>query len=49
MCGIAGITGSHKEDSIKAMTDAMVHRGPDDDGYYHDQYYFTGFQAPRDR
>ncbi|MDO9318374.1 MAG: asparagine synthase (glutamine-hydrolyzing) [Gammaproteobacteria bacterium] len=38
MCGIAGIAGSsgqlvhHAE--IKAMCDALVHRGPDDDGYF---------------
>ncbi len=38
MCGIAGIAGGdgqpvhHAE--IKAMCDALVHRGPDDDGFF---------------
>ena len=44
MCGIAGITGTNKESAIKAMTDAMVHRGPDDDGYFHDQFISLGFR-----
>ena len=32
MCGIAGIAGTnilHKQDAVKAMTDAIAHRGPD--------------------
>jgi len=38
MCGICGIfdtksTGS-KLDKVKCMTNAMVHRGPDDEGFY---------------
>ena len=36
MCGIAGIMGSNRVDAIKKMTDIMIHRGPDDSGYYHD-------------
>src|SRR5215510_1000632 len=38
MCGIAGLLTlggkvvSHEE--VQSMCDAMVHRGPDDDGYY---------------
>lgn len=40
MCGIAGIyyfNGEKRVDqaSLKAMADALVHRGPDDDGYFH--------------
>lgn len=38
MCGIAGIYNTKKEpvsqNSIKKMTDAMAHRGPDDEGVY---------------
>ncbi|MEX2334358.1 MAG: asparagine synthase (glutamine-hydrolyzing) [Pseudohongiella sp.] len=38
MCGIAGIVGIRGEpvyhNEVKAMCDAMVHRGPDDDGYF---------------
>jgi asparagine synthase (glutamine-hydrolysing) len=36
MCGIAGIMASNRVDAIKKMTDIMIHRGPDDSGYYHD-------------
>jgi asparagine synthase (glutamine-hydrolysing) len=36
MCGIAGIIGSQRTDAIKKMTDIMIHRGPDDSGYFHD-------------
>jgi asparagine synthase (glutamine-hydrolysing) len=36
MCGIAGIMGSQRTDAIKKMTDIMIHRGPDDSGYFHD-------------
>mgnify|MGYP001821611270 CR=1 FL=1 len=37
MCGIAGIMHAGKTDVIRQMTDAMIHRGPDDSGYYHDE------------
>ncbi len=41
MCGIAGLwdpsrRGGDLAESIRAMTDAMVHRGPDSSGYWHD-------------
>ena len=36
MCGIAGIMASNRVNAIKKMTDIMIHRGPDDSGYYHD-------------
>src|SRR5690348_7786027 len=37
MCGIAGIVGSNRSDhieeaAVRRMCDAIVHRGPDDDG-----------------
>jgi asparagine synthase (glutamine-hydrolysing) len=38
MCGIAGIAGEAGQtafyEEIKAMCDALIHRGPDDDGYF---------------
>ncbi|MFT5442777.1 MAG: asparagine synthase (glutamine-hydrolyzing) [Myxococcota bacterium] len=36
MCGIAGYAGLHDPELLKPMTDAMVHRGPDDSGHWHD-------------
>lgn len=38
MCGITGIIGKGKKNKklIWEMTDAIVHRGPDDDGFYVD-------------
>lgn len=39
MCGIAGIIKFNGEpvrvDELLSMTDAMIHRGPDDDGFFH--------------
>src|SRR4051794_36174020 len=39
MCGIAGILRFDGEEvtpsALRAMTDALVHRGPDDEGFYH--------------
>jgi len=46
MCGIAGyvsITASSDSEAIlRRMTDAIAHRGPDDQGYYHDAYAHLG-------
>ncbi len=36
MCGIAGFVGAGTSRDIRAMTDALAHRGPDDEGFYHD-------------
>lgn len=36
MCGIAGVMGSGRVEAIKKMTDVLIHRGPDDSGFYHD-------------
>jgi asparagine synthase (glutamine-hydrolysing) len=36
MCGICGFTGKQDEASLKRMTETIVHRGPDDDGFYTD-------------
>ena len=35
MCGIAGFTGAGSLDDISRMTDALEHRGPDDQGIWH--------------
>ena len=47
MCGICGFTDSSKGDMsiLRTMNDAMVHRGPDDAGYWLDQG--TGLGARR--
>ena len=39
MCGIAGFSDRNKakEEIIKSMTDKLVHRGPDDSGFYVDE------------
>jgi len=36
VCGIAGFAGSGDRADIRRMTDAMVHRGPDGEGFYID-------------
>jgi len=36
MCGICGFTGKQDWVILKRMTDAIMHRGPDEDGYYVD-------------
>ena len=33
MCGICGFTGKPRSDVLKSMTDSLVHRGPDEDGF----------------
>lgn len=42
MCGICGF--NFKDDSIKNMTDALLHRGPDDVGYYLNDYVSLGIR-----
>ena len=34
MCGIAGTCGFGSEELVRAMTDAIAHRGPDGEGFY---------------
>ena len=34
MCGLAGFTGPPLPDALRAMCGALVHRGPDDAGYF---------------
>lgn len=35
MCGITGFVGPYEWTTLRTMTDAMAHRGPDDAGYHH--------------
>lgn len=37
MCGIAGFTGQGCQADIGKMTDALLHRGPDEGGLFHDK------------
>lgn len=50
MCGFVGFFGgrsfNHREDivaTLKAMADAIAHRGPDDEGYWSDTSHRIGF------
>ena len=36
MCGICGFTGKEDKTVLKRMADSIIHRGPDEDGYYSD-------------
>ena len=36
MCGICGFTGGLNQFVLKKMTDSLLHRGPDEDGFYSD-------------
>ena len=42
MCGIAGLICENHESRIKAMTDIMAYRGPDDEGFYSDSVISLG-------
>jgi len=42
MCGIAGIISTKNQDAIEPMTRAMVHRGPDGEGFYSDDFIALG-------
>ncbi len=46
MCGITGIIDPRITDkaAIKQMTDSILHRGPDDDGYFVDEYVALGMR-----
>ena len=49
MCGICGAVwtgpnGALAADSLQAMMDRLVHRGPDDAGSYHDNHAALGFR-----
>lgn len=36
MCGICGIVGADEKEILKKMSETIIHRGPDDYGYYSD-------------
>jgi len=36
MCGIAGFVGKGTRDDIRRMTEVLIHRGPDADGFWYD-------------
>jgi asparagine synthase (glutamine-hydrolysing) len=38
MCGIAGFIGEGTSADLKAMADAIIHRGPDGEGFFADQH-----------
>ena len=42
MCGIVGILSPRRRDAIYKMTEAVAHRGPDDVGYYQDEFIALG-------
>ncbi|MFZ2620942.1 MAG: asparagine synthase (glutamine-hydrolyzing) [Minisyncoccia bacterium] len=47
MCGIAGVIGleiAHKEAIVGNMVAKIVHRGPDDDGFFIDKYVGLGMR-----
>ncbi len=37
MCGIVGFIGEGDKACLKQMTDAIIHRGPDDEGFFADE------------
>ncbi|MFZ5652545.1 MAG: asparagine synthase (glutamine-hydrolyzing) [Bacillota bacterium] len=44
MCGICGFTGYQDSRVIKNMTSRLYHRGPDEDGFYCDEYVSLGMR-----
>jgi asparagine synthase (glutamine-hydrolysing) len=44
MCGIAGAIGPEADTATRAMTAALLHRGPDDEGFYHAGETALGFR-----
>lgn len=44
MCGICGVVGRPDRDALGRMAAAMVHRGPDDDGFFLDEVAGLGFR-----
>lgn len=48
MCGFVGFIGKQKKEDkkkiIKDMADAIIHRGPDSDGYFYDENIALGFR-----
>lgn len=44
MCGITGTINHREKSTIKLMTDAIRHRGPDDEGFYKDEQVALGMR-----
>src|SRR5437899_6119208 len=44
MCGIAGYTGPRIPGLVERMTRALIHRGPDDEGFYEDDRVHLGMR-----
>ena len=46
MCGLTGFVGTGNERDLRVMTSALVHRGPDGEGYYRDHHVpvYLGFR-----
>src|SRR3990167_7295361 len=44
MCGITGIINPKGKEDIEKMTRVILHRGPDDEGYFSDQYVALGMR-----
>ena len=44
MCGICGIAGRSDPDLVRRMTGTMVHRGPDDEGFFTDESVSLGMR-----
>lgn len=42
MCGIAGQTGRRDDALVQRMANAIAHRGPDAEGFYHDDHVSLG-------
>lgn len=46
MCGICGFVGLNDEKLLKKMTTSLVHRGPDEEGFFFTQLPITNYQSP---
>jgi asparagine synthase (glutamine-hydrolysing) len=44
MCGIAGYVGARASGRLESMVRGMVHRGPDDDGFFEDDRVHLGMR-----
>ena len=46
MCGFTGYINNKEKDKnvIREMTKTIIHRGPDDEGFYEDEKYAVGFR-----
>ncbi|ABR30375.1 hypothetical protein SU69_02610 [Thermosipho melanesiensis] len=42
MCGIVGFSGKGNPNILKSMNDAIYHRGPDEEGFYQDEFMNLG-------